>query len=68
MNNEKLAVDHLALAKWHLDQVIEAELAARRVKHLGKLGAARYEIVETLSALAKEERGHASQFQYSDAG
>ncbi|MBY9077162.1 hypothetical protein KIH86_09390 [Paenibacillus sp. HN-1] len=66
--NEKLAMDHLALAKWHLDQVIEAELAARRVKHLSKLGAARYEIVETLSSISKEDAGHASQFQYSDAG
>ncbi|MBY9078272.1 hypothetical protein KIH86_17820 [Paenibacillus sp. HN-1] len=60
--------DHLALAKWHLDQAIEAELAAHRVKHLGKPGAARYEIVETLSAISKEDAGHASQFQYSDAG
>ncbi|WP_025690913.1 hypothetical protein [Paenibacillus zanthoxyli] len=67
-NQEKLVLNHLALAKWHIDQVIEAELAARRVKHLGKLGAGRYEIVETLSALMKEERGHESLLQFSDVG
>lgn len=68
MNNELSVKDYLSLAKWHLDKAIEAELATRRVRHLGKLGAARYEIAEVHAFLAKEEAGHESLLQYSDVG
>lgn len=49
-------LDHLALAKWHLDQAIAADLSARQVSQLGKLGAARYEIAEAL-AIREQEVG-----------
>ncbi|BCG57456.1 hypothetical protein [Paenibacillus sp. URB8-2] len=68
MDNELTVKDHLALAKWHLDKAIEAELAARRVQHLGKLGAARYEIAEVHAIRVKEEAGRESQLQFSDVG
>ncbi|WP_375103797.1 hypothetical protein ACDZ28_32830 [Paenibacillus sp. RS8] len=44
----------LASAKLHLDRAIEASIQARDIRHLGKLGAARYEIVETLIRMNKE--------------
>lgn len=44
----------LAAAKLHLDCAIEASIQARDIRHLGKLGAARYEIVETLIRMNKE--------------
>ncbi|HEY4429524.1 MAG TPA: hypothetical protein VGN87_00655 [Paenibacillus sp.] len=44
----------LDAAKLHLDRAIEALIQTRQVQHLGKLGAARYEIVETLIRMNKE--------------
>ncbi|MEK4239097.1 hypothetical protein [Paenibacillus sp. FSL H7-0714] len=44
----------LAAAKLHLDYAIEALIQEEQAQHLGKLGAARYEIVETLIRMNKE--------------
>jgi hypothetical protein len=44
----------LLAAKLHLDRAIEASIQARDIRHLGKLGAARYEIVETMIRMHKE--------------
>ncbi|MDH6430247.1 MULTISPECIES: hypothetical protein [Paenibacillus] len=44
----------LAAAKLHLDRAIEASIQASDARHLSKLGAARYEIVETLIRMNKE--------------
>ncbi|MNV42475.1 hypothetical protein D3C71_1341500 [compost metagenome] len=51
--------DELEAAQWHLNQAIEALLKARDARHLGKLGAARYEISETLIKLGKEVEANA---------
>ncbi|MNB88928.1 hypothetical protein D3C75_359480 [compost metagenome] len=51
-----------------LTDAITAELNARDTRHVTKLGLARIEIREVITCLEREERGHASQFQYSDAG
>lgn len=45
----------LVAAKLHLDRAIQAS----DVCHLGKLGAARYEIVETLIRMNKEANNNA---------
>ena len=54
--------DELAAAKRHLDRVIKASLQVSDAdpRHLSKLGAARYEIVETLITLNKEAESNAS--------
>lgn len=44
----------IAAAKLHLDRAIEASIQVGQAQHLGKLGTARYEIVETLIQMNKE--------------
>ncbi|MNC08511.1 hypothetical protein D3C75_561010 [compost metagenome] len=51
-----------------LTDAIMAQLNARDTRHVTKLGLARIEIREVITCLEREERGHASPFQYSDAG
>lgn len=46
--------DELTAAQHHLNRAIEASIQARQVHHLSKLGAARYEIMETLQLMQKE--------------
>ncbi|MEK4449903.1 hypothetical protein [Paenibacillus sp. FSL L8-0506] len=50
----------LLAAKLHLDRAIEASIQARDIRHLGKLGAARYEIVETLIQMNREVDSNAA--------
>jgi hypothetical protein len=49
----------LKAAKLHLDRAIKVSIQSRQVQHLGKLGAARYEIFETLQLLPKEAEADA---------
>lgn len=49
----------LAAAKLHLDRAIEASIQASDTHHLSKLGAARYEIVETIILMNKEAESNA---------
>lgn len=51
--------NELAAAKLHLNRAIEASIQARQVQHLSKLGAARYEIAETLIQMNKEAESNA---------
>jgi hypothetical protein len=51
--------DELEATQWHLNQAINALLQCSDARHLGKLGAARYEITETLIQLGKEAEADA---------
>lgn len=57
--------DELEAAQWHLDQAIKALLQFGDALHLGKLGAARYEIAETLIRMNREVDANAQASRVS---